>query len=47
MEQPILRMEGIEKSFPGVKALRGVDLSVREVRCMLFSVRTAQANPPS
>jgi ribose transport system ATP-binding protein len=37
MEPPILRMEGIEKSFPGVKALRGVDLSVQrgEVHALL------------
>ncbi len=26
---PLLRMEGIEKSFPGVKALKGVDLELR------------------
>ena len=37
MEPPILRMEGIEKSFPGEKALRGVDLSVQrgEVHALL------------
>ena len=28
-DQPLLRMEGIEKSFPGVRALRGVDLELR------------------
>src|SRR5437763_6515480 len=26
---PLLRMEGIEKSFPGVRALRGIDLELR------------------
>ena len=26
---PLLRMEGIVKSFPGVRALRGVDLELR------------------
>jgi ribose transport system ATP-binding protein len=26
---PLLAMRGIVKSFPGVKALRGVDLSLR------------------
>ncbi len=29
VDAPALEMRGIEKSFPGVKALRGVDLSVR------------------
>ncbi|MFT5527672.1 MAG: ribose transport system ATP-binding protein, partial [Pirellulaceae bacterium] len=28
--EPLLRMRGIEKSFPGVKALRGVDLQLAE-----------------
>ena len=28
-DAPALEMRGIEKSFPGVKALRGVDLNVR------------------
>ncbi|HVG39664.1 MAG TPA: ATP-binding cassette domain-containing protein, partial [Pyrinomonadaceae bacterium] len=28
MTTPILQMRGIEKSFPGVRALRGVDLDV-------------------
>ncbi|MGB1743540.1 MAG: ATP-binding cassette domain-containing protein, partial [Limisphaerales bacterium] len=27
-EAPLLRMRGIRKSFPGVKALKGVDLSL-------------------
>ena len=31
-DAPLLRMEGIVKSFPGVRALRGVDL-----RCQDFS----------
>jgi ribose transport system ATP-binding protein len=37
MEPLILRMVGIEKSFPGVKALQGVDLSVQrgEVHALL------------
>lgn len=37
MESAILRMVGIEKSFPGVKALQGVDLSVErgEVHALL------------
>src|SRR5690625_5493790 len=34
---PLLHMRGIEKIFPGVKALDGVDLDVRagEVHCLL------------
>ena len=36
-EQPLLRMRGIVKTFPGVRALDGVDLIVRagEVHCLL------------
>ncbi len=36
-ERPLLQMEGIVKSFPGVRALDGVDLDVRagEVHCLL------------
>src|SRR5699024_10979656 len=35
--QPLLHMRGIEKIFPGVKALDGVDLDVHagEVHCLL------------
>ena len=35
--QPLLRMTGIVKTFPGVRALGGVDLDVRagEVHCLL------------
>jgi ribose transport system ATP-binding protein len=38
---PLLEMHGIVKTFPGVRALDGVDLDVRagEVHCLL--VRTA------
>lgn len=36
-EQPLLRMRGIVKQFPGARALDGVDLEVRpgEVHCLL------------
>ncbi len=36
-EQPLLHMRGIVKTFPGVRALDGVDLDVRpgEVHCLL------------
>ena len=35
--QPLLHMQGIVKTFPGVRALDGVDLEVRpgEVHCLL------------
>ena len=37
MTAPLLEMHGIEKTFPGVRALDGVDLDVRpgEVHCLL------------
>ena len=36
-DTPLLEMHGIVKSFPGVRALDGVDLDVRagEVHCLL------------
>ena len=36
-EPPLLSMSGITKSFPGVRALDGVDLEVQagEVHCLL------------
>ena len=42
----LLEMKGIGKTFPGVKALEGVNLTVREGRCMPCWARTAPANPP-
>ncbi len=30
VDSPLLTMQGIEKTFPGVRALRGVDLTLRE-----------------
>ena len=37
VDQPLLQMRGIVKTFPGVRALDGVDLTVRpgEVHCLL------------
>src|SRR5689334_19741417 len=37
MDAPLLQMHGIVKQFPGVRALDGIDLSVRagEVHCLL------------
>ncbi len=36
-QPPVLELVGIEKSFPGVRALRGVDLDVRpgEIHCLV------------
>ncbi len=33
-QAPLLRMTGIEKSFPGVRALRGVDLQLHAGECL-------------
>jgi ABC-type sugar transport system ATPase subunit len=41
----LLAMTGIVKEFPGVRALDGVDLDVRPVRCTACSARTAPASP--
>ncbi len=37
MPDPLLQMTGVVKTFPGVRALDGVDLDVRagEVHCLL------------
>jgi len=37
MDAPLLQMRGIVKRFPGVRALDGIDLTVRagEVQCLL------------
>jgi len=37
MDTPLLQMRGIVKEFPGVRALKGIDLTVRagEVHCLL------------
>ena len=37
MDTPLLQMRGIVKQFPGVRALKGIDLTVRagEVHCLL------------
>ncbi|MFC7728015.1 hypothetical protein [Actinomadura keratinilytica] len=43
---PLLVMSGIVKEFPGVRALDGVDLTVRAGRCTACSGRTARASPP-
>ena len=40
----LLRMEHISKSFPGVKALDDVQLTVRQVQYMLLWVRMVPGN---
>ena len=46
MENTILEMRDITKTFPGVKALQNVNLDVRagEILSMRSSARTAPAN---
>ena len=46
-EPPLLTMSGITKSFPGVRALDGVDLDVQagEVHCLLGQNGAGQVHP--
>ena len=41
----ILRMEGISKSFPGVKALDNVNIVINSEKSMRFWGKMAQGNP--
>ncbi|MFL0711272.1 MAG: hypothetical protein ACJLS2_14845 [Microcella pacifica] len=43
--EPVLRLAGVSKSYPGVQALNDVDLDVWGGSATQFSVRTAPANP--
>lgn len=44
-EKPVLlRMENIEKAFPGVKALDKVNLTVKRAPCTRLWAKTAPAN---
>lgn len=45
-DRVILRLEDIVKTFPGVKALDGVKLDVKEGRFMRSAGRTEPANQP-
>ena len=45
MGEIILRLSGIEKSFPGVRALKGVDLNVYGGEVMALLGETARVNP--
>lgn len=40
MAEYILEMNGITKTFPGVKALDNVNLKVKKVRSRIWSVKT-------
>ena len=44
---PLLQMRGIVKQFPGVRALDGIDLTVRagEVHCLLGQNGAGQVHP--
>ena len=44
-EPVLLKMENIEKAFPGVKALDNVSLTVKPVLFMLLWEKMAQENP--
>ena len=44
MAEYILEMNGITKTFPGVKALDNVNLKVKKVRFMHWSVKTEPVN---
>ena len=44
---PLLEMRGIVRSFPGVLALRGVDLTLRAAKCWPCWAKTAPARARS
>ncbi len=41
----ILKLEDINKSFPGVKALQHMQIELARGRCTLCAARTAPASP--
>lgn len=44
--QPLLQLKGIDKTFPGVKALSGAALSVYPGKVMALVGKTAPGSPP-
>ena len=44
---PFLRVEGISKSFPGVRALDNVSLELRAGEVHALTGENGQASPPS
>ena len=46
MADHILQMRGITKTFPGVKALQDVNLTLNAARSTPSAVRTAPASRP-
>ena len=44
MTEPLLMMRGIVKTFDGVKALDGIDLTVRPANASGCAARTARAS---
>lgn len=42
----LLKMEGIDKKFPGVHALKGVDFSLERGEVCAILGRTARENQP-
>ena len=47
MNEPLVNMEGIDKSFPGVQALSQAQFELRRARSTPWSERTARASRPS
>ena len=47
MAEPILTLTGVSKSFPGVRALNNVSLSVEPGRVMALIGENGAVNPPS
>ncbi|MCZ9208725.1 sugar ABC transporter ATP-binding protein [Escherichia albertii] len=44
--EALLQLIGIDKAFPGVKALSGAALNVYPGRVMALWAKTARVNPP-
>lgn len=44
--EALLQLKGIDKAFPGVKALSGASLNVYPGRVMALVGRTVPASPP-
>lgn len=44
--EALLQLKGIDKAFPGVKALSGAALNVYPGRVMRWWAKTVRVNPP-
>ncbi len=45
-DMPLLAVDGVRKSFGGIRALDGVSLSVRRGEIHALSAKTARGNQP-